>query len=163
MIFQNSVTYVLYIQYVSVALTITNGPQDTTVCINQVANCTCGFTGADPNFVVPNWRIIKRRDGEVVSDETISGSEIIAYTNDGMEWIPDLLNGNNSVLRVGPVNGTYNQSSYQCSFASLNRIIESSIGTLTVLGKLDSGIDQGVNTQSKECSLIILAMHIPQV
>ncbi|XP_065916306.1 uncharacterized protein [Dysidea avara] len=117
----------------SAALTITNGPQDTTVCINQVANCTCGFTGADPNFVVPNWRIIKRRDGEVVSDETISGSEIIAYTNDGMEWIPDLLNGNNSVLRVGPVNGTYNQSSYQCSFASLNRIIESSIGTLTVL------------------------------
>ena len=61
---------------VSVALTITNGPQDTTVCINQVVNCTCGFTGADPNIVVPNWRIIKRRNGVVVSDEDISGSEI---------------------------------------------------------------------------------------
>ena len=134
--------------YLSVALTITNGPQDTTVCINQVTNCTCGFTGADPNFV-PNWRIIKRnRNGVIVSNEIISGSEIITNTNDGLEWIVDPLNGNNSVLRVGPVDGTDNQSSYQCSFALLNRIIESSIGTLTVVGKLDSGIDQSVNAQS---------------
>ena len=112
------------------------------MCINQVANCTCGFTGADPNFVVPDWRIIKRRDGVVVSNGTISGSETIRNTIDGLEWIADPLNGNNSVLRVGPVDGTDNQSSYQCSFALLNGITESSIGTLTVLGKLDSGIDQ---------------------
>ena len=133
----------------SVAFTITNGPQDTTVCINQVANCTCGFTGADPNFVVPGWRIIKRRNGVVVSNETVSGSEIIRNTNDGLEWIADLPNGNNSVLRVGPVDVTDDdQSSYQCSFALLNEIIESSIGTVTVVGKLHSSIDQSVNTQS---------------
>ena len=127
---------------VSVALTITNGPQDTTVCINQVVNCTCGFTGADPNIVVPNWRIIKRRNGVVVSDEDISGSEIQRNTNVGLEWIADPLNGSNSVLRVGPVDRTDDQSSYQCAFALLNGVIESSIGTLTVLGKLDSSIDQ---------------------
>ena len=45
------------------------------VCINQVANCACGFTGADPNFVVPDWRIIKRKNGVVVSNETVSGAE----------------------------------------------------------------------------------------
>ncbi|XP_065916365.1 uncharacterized protein [Dysidea avara] len=117
----------------SAALTITNGPQDTTVCINQVVNCTCGFTGADPNIVVPNWRIIKRKNGVVVSDEDISGNEILRDTSVGLEWIADPLNGNSSVLRVGPVDRTDDQSSYQCSFALLNRVIESSIGTLTVL------------------------------
>jgi len=40
--------------YLSVAITITNGPQDTTVCTNQVANCTCGFNGGDPSLVIPN-------------------------------------------------------------------------------------------------------------
>ena len=127
-------TYEMYC--LSVALTITNSPQDTTVCINQVANCTCGFTGADPNFV-PNWHIIKRnRSGVIVSDQTISGFQIIINTNDGLEWIPDLLNGNNSVLRIGPVDKADDQSSYQCSFALSNRVIESTIGTLTVFGKL---------------------------
>ena len=73
-----------------------------------------------PNFVVPNWRIIKRRN---VSNEIISGIDIINNTNDRLEWIADPLNGNNSVLRVGPVDGTDDQSSYQCSFALLNEII----------------------------------------
>ena len=128
---------------ICIALTISNGPQDTTVCINQVANCTCGFTGADPNFVVPNWRIIKRRNGEVVSNGIITGRDIITNTNDGLEWISDPFNGNISVLRVGPVNRTDDQSSYQCSFALLNEIIESTIiGTVTVVGKLDSTTDQ---------------------
>ena len=89
--------------------------------------------------MVPNWRIIKRRN---VSNEIISGIDIINNTNDRLEWIADPLNGNNSVLRVGPVDGTDDQSSYQCSFALLNEIIKSSIGTLTVIGKLDSVIDQ---------------------
>jgi len=34
----------------------------------QFVNFSCGFTGADPNVVVPNWHIIKRnRNGVVVS------------------------------------------------------------------------------------------------
>ena len=121
--------------YLSVALTITNGPQDTTVCTNQVANCTCGFTGGDPNFVVPDWRIIKRRNGEIVSNEIISGTEIIHNNNDELQWIADPLNGNNSVLRVGPVDRTDDQSSYQCSFTLLSSSVISDVGTLTVLGE----------------------------
>ena len=140
-------TYEMYC--LCVALIITNGPQDTTVCINQVINCTCGFTGANPYSVVPSWRIIKRnRNGVIVSNQTISGIDIIFSTNDGLEWIVDSLNGNNSVLRVGPVDGTDDHSSYQCIFALLNRVIESTIGTLTVFGKLDLCIDQSVNEQS---------------
>ena len=71
---------------------ITNGPQDSTVCVNQFVNYSCGFTGADPNMVVPNWHIIKRnRNGVVVSDETISGNEIITDTNDVLQLIADPL------------------------------------------------------------------------
>ncbi|XP_065916201.1 uncharacterized protein [Dysidea avara] len=116
------------------ALTITNGPQDTTVCINQVANCTCGFTGVDPNIVVPDWRIIKRRNGVVVSDDIIIGRDIVRNTIGGLEWIADPFNGNNSVLRVGPVDGTDDQSPFQCSFILLRGgSVLSTMGTLTVL------------------------------
>ena len=101
-----------------------------------MANCTCGFTGGDPNIVIPDWRIIKRRNGEIVSHEIISGTEIISNTNDGLKWIIDPLNGNNSVLRVGPVDRTDNQSSYQCIFSLLSGNIFSNTGILTVLGKL---------------------------
>ena len=120
-----------------VGLTITNGPQDTTVCTNQLANCTCGFVGVDPHIVVPDWRIIKRNsNGVVVSDEVISGLGIIRDAADGLEWIPDLANPNNSVLRVGPVDETDNQSSYQCIITTiLSGIVTSEVGTLAVLGE----------------------------
>ena len=42
------------------AISITDHPQNTTVCTNQLANYACGFVGVDPNFAAPNWRIIKR-------------------------------------------------------------------------------------------------------
>ena len=108
------------------------------VCNNQLANCTCGFVGVDPNFVVPDWRIIKRNsNGVVVSSEIISGLNIIRDTTDGLEWIPDLVDPNNSVLRVGPVDGTDNQSSYQCIISTiLSGTVVSSVGTLTVLGEV---------------------------
>ena len=110
------------------------------MCINQVANCACGFTGADPNFVVPNWRIIKRnRNGVIVSDVTVSGIDITTNTVDGLQWIVDPHNGNNSLLRVGPVGGTDDQSSYQCIFATANGgNVESDMGTLTVIGKINN-------------------------
>jgi len=101
---------------VFVAISITDHPQDTTVCTNQLANCTCGFVGVDANVAVPDWRIVKRnRNGVVVSDEFISGEDIIRSTTDGLEWIPDLTNANNSVLRVGPVDETDNQSAHHIS------------------------------------------------
>jgi len=121
------------------AFTITNGPQDTTVCTNFVAFCPCGFTGVDPIFVIPNWRIIKRRNGMVASNEIISGTEINSNTTDGLQWIPDPFYGNNSVLMVGPVGRADDQSSYQCIFELLGSNISSDVGTLTVLGELDSG------------------------
>ena len=115
----------------SLAVVITNGPQDITVCVNQFANIQCGFNGADPNLVVPNWTIIKRdRNGAVIND-TVNGTEISRID----EWIPDLVNPNNSVLRVGPVDSTDNQSSYQCSFVQSNDTTYSSVAILTVLGE----------------------------
>ena len=122
------------------ALMITNGPMDTTVRSGDFANISCGFINANPNNVVPNWRIIRRNDdGSVISDTIVSGTDIISNTNDGLQWISDTTSGANlspnSRLLVGPVNETYNQSSYQCIFASLGGNVESSIGTLTVAGE----------------------------
>ena len=127
--------------YVFVGLIITNGPQDTTVCMNVMADCYCGFTGTDPNFVNPDWRIIFRSDdGSIVSNDTIAGSDISNERINGLQWVPDLTSGDNnatnSKLLVGPVNMTHNQSSYQCIFArGQGGSITSSVGTMTVLGK----------------------------
>ena len=121
------------------------------MCTNQLANCTCGFVGADPNLVVPDWRIIKRNsNGVVVSDEIISGLNIIRDTTDGLEWIPDLANPNNSVLRIGPVDGTDNQSSYQCTITTiLSGTVVSEVGALTVLGEM----------RIHQCTCHIIAAH----
>ena len=55
-------------------------------------------------------------------------------------WVPDTTTGGNnapnSYLRVGPVDETYNQSSYQCIFViSGGDDIMSNTGTLTVAGE----------------------------
>ena len=53
----------------TIGLIISNGPQDTTVCMNIVAACDCGFSGASPHHVFPEWRIIYRSDtGSVISN-----------------------------------------------------------------------------------------------
>ena len=119
---------------------ITNGPQDTTVCMNAMAECDCGFTGTDPNFAVPNWRIVFRSvDGSVISNDTINGFDILNRLINGLQWLPDLTSGDNnapnSKLLVGPVNMTHNQSSYQCIFAIVSGSAISSMGTMTVVGK----------------------------
>ena len=122
-----------------VALEITNGPMDTTVCTGSVANISCGFINGDPYIAVPNWRIVRRSDdGSVISNMTVNGLDIIRNTNDGLEWVADLTSGvnmsPNSRLLVGPVDETYNQSSYQCIFNLISGAVESSIGALTVTG-----------------------------
>jgi len=63
----------------------------------------------------------------------IGGENIISDSTDGLEWIPDLTNPNNSVLRIGPVDETDNQSSYQWTL--LSGTVVSEVGTLTVLGE----------------------------
>ena len=125
---------------VIVALEITNGPMDTTVCTGSVANISCGFINGDPNNVVPDWGIVRRSDdGSVISNMTVDGLDIVRNTNDGLEWVADTTSGvnmsPNSRLVVGPVDETYNQSSYQCVlFTILSGTVQSSIGTLTVAG-----------------------------
>ena len=69
---------------------------------------------------------------------TVSGFDIIINNNDDLEWVADLTSGvnmsPNSRLVVGPVDQTYNQSSYQCIFTTFSGTVVSSIGTLTVTG-----------------------------
>ena len=112
--------------------------------MNDMAPCPCGFTGANPSNVIPDWRIVYRNDsGSVISNDTIDGGDILSMTINGLKWLPDFNNGilsaNNSQLLVGPVNMTHNQSSYQCMFTILHKdglnTIMSSIGTMTVVGK----------------------------
>ena len=123
-----------------VGFIITNGPQDTTVCMNAVAECNCGFTGINPDFVVPSWRIVFRSDDDsIISNDTIDGLNINDGLINGLQWLPDLTsgdnNGTNSKLLVGPVNITHNQSSYQCIFPRGQSNLISSVGIMTVVGK----------------------------
>ena len=127
--------------YCIVDITITNGPQETTVCINAIAECDCGFSGASPYFVIPNWRVVLRGDdGNIISNKTIDGDDIDDRRINGLQWVPDLTSGDNnapnSKLLVGPVNMTHNQSSYQCIFELIRSDpVISSVGTMTVVGK----------------------------
>ena len=123
---------------VHVGLNITNPPQNIPVCINNVAEINCGFTGIDPYIITPNW-IMRNSDGR---NETVLGGNILANLVSGFRWIPDRDSGAdnapNSKLFFGPVNETHNQSSFQCFFTnSRNQILAiSSIGTITVVGKM---------------------------
>ena len=91
--------------------------------MNTMAECYCGFTEANPDCVVPDWRIVFRNDnGNIVSNDTVDGVEIVSRLINGLRWVPGLTSGDNnatdSKLLVGPVNMTHNQSSYQCIFTS---------------------------------------------
>ena len=93
----------------------------------------------DPFNTKPNWRIIKRNNnGSVISNETVSGMDTQNNTTDGLEFVIALSNDNNadgSYLSVGPVDDTYNNTSYQCIFTVNDDIIESdTAGTITVIG-----------------------------
>ena len=115
--------------------------------MNDMAECACGFDGVSVLTTIPDWRIVTRNsDGSVVSNVTINGRDIVRDKNDGLEWVIGQANSTsspNSKLVIGPVNETYNQSSYQCVFpvnqiineTTQTRIVQSSIGTLTVVGK----------------------------
>ena len=119
-----------------VALIITNGPSNTITCIRSRADIYCGYTGGNPNFVTVEWMITKINSDGSVSNLNFQGSNIRDPT-DGFQWAPDLTNGNNSRLIVGPVDETFNRSSYQCSILlSDGTTIASTTGILTVIGKL---------------------------
>ena len=105
-----------------------------------MAEVYCGFTGANPIHIIPNWRIVFRSDnGSIISNDTINGYNIFHGLINGLQWLPDPTNGDNngtnSKLLVGPVNMTHNQSSYQCIFSVIEGSVISSVGTMTVVGK----------------------------
>ena len=80
-----------------VGFIITNGPEDTTVCMNAIAECNCGFTGTDPNFAIPNWRIVFRSDnGSIISNDILDGDDILDGLINGLQWFPDLTSGDNN-------------------------------------------------------------------
>ena len=126
--------------YVRTGLNITNPPQNVTVCINDMAEINCGFTGANPLLVLPNWIIFN--NGRFANNETVLGPDIALNRVSGFVWVPDVNSGAknapNSKLLFGPVNKTHNQSLFQCVFMSaLNQVLAtSSIGTITVVGKM---------------------------
>ena len=117
-----------------------------TVCSGTNAIISCGFTGVSvPSNTFPNWswRIIKRNnDGYVISNETVTVMDINANKTDSLVFriISSNRNGitsaDDSHLLVGPVDDTYNNTSYQCIFTINHTIIESdTAGTITVIGK----------------------------
>lgn len=124
----------------STDLTITNEPQDTIVCLNDIAEINCGFIGDSHEHIFPDWRIINRSDnGSIISNMTYNGEQIFHGSINGLQWIPDRgrgeINATNSKLLVGPVNKTYNCSSYQCIIRTTNDTIKGSEGIITVVGK----------------------------
>ena len=116
--------------------TVTNGPMNITVCNRNNVNIPCAFTGAPASLLFPTWRITRRSDNGSVVIETVAGSDIDdGVPVNGLLWIPDVNTPNNSVLRVGPVNDTFNQSTYQCVLVVDGPDTISTIGTLTVVGE----------------------------
>ena len=119
---------------------ITNSPMNVTVCSGTKANIPCGYIGVDPFNTRPNWRIIKRNNnGSVISNETVSGMDIRSNKFDDLNFfistIDNVNNADGSYLSVGPVDDTYNNTSYQCIFTINDTIIESdTAGTITVVG-----------------------------
>ena len=118
-----------------------------TVCSGTNAEISCGFTGvSDPLTTLSNWswRIIKRNnDGYVISNNTVKVMDMNANRTDGLvsfivsRNMNGIISANDSYLLVGPVDDTYNNTSYQCIFTINDTIIESdTAGTVTVIGLL---------------------------
>ena len=113
---------------------ITNPPMDVTVCMRSTANITCGYIGADPTVVEPTWRINRTDNGSALLPVATINADNDSGNDDGLVWSPDLTSGLNnasgSVLVVGPVDETDDQSTYQCVFG----VIMPEPGTITVAG-----------------------------
>ena len=120
---------------------ITIGPMNVTVCSGAKAIISCGYNGIPNAFETPpNWRIIRRNNnGGVISNKTVSGGDIHLNKYDDLRFAVVTSSGDDkadgSYLSVGPVNGTYNNTSYQCIFTINDTIIESdTAGTITIIG-----------------------------
>ena len=118
---------------------ITNSPRNVTVCSGTKAKISCGYARVGSFGIKPDWRVIKRsNNGSVISNVTVSGNDVLNDKSDGLEYfiVARTDNGaSGSYLSVGPVDDTYNNTSYQCIFTINDTIIESdTAGTITVIG-----------------------------
>ena len=110
-----------------------------TVCSGTKAKISCGYTGVSDLFAIrPDWRIIRRyKNGSVVSNVTVSGVDIRSNKIYDLNFtvVTSDNSADESYLSVGPVDDTYNNTSYQCIFTINDNIIESdTAGTITVIG-----------------------------
>ena len=110
-----------------------------TTCSGTNAEISCDFTEvSNPFDTRPDWRIIRRNnDGLVISNETVNAGIIRANQTDGLVFHSQVLTNNIVTVRlsVGPVDHTYNNTSYQCIFTINDTIIESNTaGTVSVIG-----------------------------
>ena len=105
-----------------------------TVCSGTKAKISCGIS--NPVRIRPDWRIIRRHNnGRIISNVTVSGMDILNNKINGLEFLIIIKKTNGSYLSVGPVDDTYNNTSYQCIFTINDTIIESdTAGTITVIG-----------------------------
>ena len=127
------------INFILVDIVITRNPSDTSVCLGNVASMSCGFSGADPHITIPEWiRIVTNPDG-TTTNITISSSELMAHSYPGHLWEADLISGTynapGSRLLIGPVDQGYDRSVYVCRFSTINGIVKSSPGILTVISE----------------------------
>ena len=100
---------------------ITIPPQNETVCVGDEVNITCGFTFSVP--IVPVW---------LISGRSFSVLDII---NSDLYNSPVVANVTDTVLTVTSIARSMNGTTFQCEF-TLQPILLSSIGTLTVYGKI---------------------------
>ena len=118
---------------------ITNGPMNVTVCSGAKAEMSCELSSAFQTS--PNWRIIKRNNSSnVISNKTLTEVDIANDHFDGLKGKDKPLNDYMVFsLIVGPVDKSYNNTSYQCIFTikgtnnGTSNIIESTVGTITVI------------------------------
>jgi len=140
------ITYIAF--HITGIIKITKDPSNMIECLNDdirsgslAIQMPCGFTGAPAGTTLLNWRIIRRAEnGSVISDVTRNISDINNDLNDRLFWVADLTSREstspNSFLTIGPVDKTFNQSSYQCSFQLDNQTsIISKVGTVTLIGE----------------------------
>ena len=144
MYLHNILLYLIHYITALAQLVIINGPADIIIHPGAIGIMPCGFVNESIN-ILPNWNIITRNDtGSVISNMTISSSQINSDNNDGnsdgLVYEPDVTSGpnnaSNSRLLVGPVDETHNQSSYQCIFdLVIGNDVISNTGTTTVAGE----------------------------
>ena len=121
--------------HISIELVITNNPRNLTVCNGTTTAVSCAFTGVGSTFAKKNWRIIKRNNNGSIISITVNRMNISVIKNDSLKWNITIKNSSKSSnLSVGPVDETYNNTSYQCIFTINDTIIESTVGTITVIG-----------------------------